>query len=152
MNKKQASSRWEVSEYQVRKICKHMNLDSKNIPDDTIPIYIPDRRYKRDPHRFYIFVLDVIINTHLELEGIDADTIATCVEQLNTAGLIVLKHGRLIGSIDYHDYMVSANRVEFYNWKSAKMKNKIELITPVISAVTEGAIAAGTVMQAVVMA
>ena len=24
--------------------------------------------------------------------------------------------------------MVSANRVEFYNWKSAKMKNKIELI------------------------
>ena len=28
MNKKQASNRWEVSEYQVRKICKHMNLDT----------------------------------------------------------------------------------------------------------------------------
>jgi len=152
MNKKQASRRWEVSENEVRKICKHMNLDSKNIPDDTIPIYIPDGRYTKDPHRFYIFILDVIINTHLELEGIDADIIATCVEQLRVAGLIVLKHGRPTDSIDYHDYMVSANRVEFYNWKSAKIKNKIELITPVISAVTEGAIAAGTVMQAVAMA
>ena len=128
MNRKQAASRWEVSEYEVRKICKHMNLDSKNIPENTIPIYIPDGRYKKDPHRFYIFILDVIINTHLELEGIDADIIVTCLEQLKAAGLIVLKHGRFKDSIDYHDYMVSASRTEFYNWQSAKTKNKIELI------------------------
>lgn len=151
MNKKQAAKKWEISEYQVGKICKYMNLDSKHIPEDTIPIYIPDRRYKKDPHRFYIFILDVIINTHLELERIDADIIATCVEQLNAAGLIVLKHGRPKDSIDYHDYMVSANRTEFYNWQSTKTKNKIELITPAISAVTEGVIAAGTMMQAVTM-
>ena len=151
MNKKQASSRWEVSEYEVSKICKLMHLDPKNIPEDTIPIYIPDGRYKKDPHRFYIFILDVIINTHLELEGIDTDIVAICVEQLKAAGLIVLKHGRPKDSIDYHDYMVSANRTEFYNWQSAKIKNKIELITPVISAVTEGVIAAGTMMQGVAM-
>ena len=85
------------------------------------------------------------------LEGIDADIVATCVEQLTAAGLIVLKHGRPKDSIDYHDYMVSANRTEFYNWQSSKTKNKIELITPVISEVTEGAMAVGTMMQAVAM-
>ena len=85
----------------------------------------------------------------MELEGIDADIIVTCLEQLKAAGLIVLKHGRSKDSIDYHDYMVSASRTEFYNWQSAKTKNKIELITPIISSVTEGVIAAGTMMQAV---
>lgn len=55
MNKKEAAHRWEVSEYEIRKICKYLNVDSKNIPEDTIPIYIPDGRYKKDPHRFYVF-------------------------------------------------------------------------------------------------
>lgn len=110
MNRKQASIRWEVSEYEVSKICKHMNIDSKNIPEDTIPVYIPDKRYTKDPHRFYVFVLDVIINSHLEIEGIDPDILATCVEQLRETGLIVLKHGRAVGSVDYRDYMISANR------------------------------------------
>ena len=97
------------------------------------------------------FILDVIINTHLKLEGIDTDIVATCAEQLNAAGLIVLKHGRPKDSIDYHDYMVSANQTEFYNRQSAKTKNKIEFIKPLISAVTEGATAVGTMMQAAAM-
>ena len=149
MTIKQAAARWEVSEYVVKKICKHMNVDIKNIPENTIPIYIPDGRYKKDPHRFYVFVLDVIINSHLELEGIDPDIIATCVEQLSATGLIVLKHGRAVDSVDYHDYMVSANRVEFYNWRDAKMKSKIEIITAVVSAVCEGVTAAGTMIAPV---
>ena len=149
MNKKQAATRWELSEYEVGKICKHMHLDPKNIPENTIPVYIPDGRYKKDPHRFYVFVLDVIINSHLELEGIDPDITATCIEHLKEAGLIVLKHGRSVGSIDYHDYMVSALRTEFYSWKDAKMKSKIELITPIVSAVSEGVTAAGTMMAGV---
>lgn len=93
----------------------------------------------------------MIINTHLKLEGIDTDIVATCAEQLNAAGLIVLKHGRPKDSIDYHDYMVSANQTEFYNRQSAKTKNKIEFIKPLISAVTEGATAVGTMMQAAAM-
>lgn len=149
MNVKRAASLWEVSESMVRKICKQMQLDPKNIPEDTIPVYIPDKRYTKDPHRFYVFVLDVIINSHLELEGIDPDIIATCVEQLRDAGLIVLKHGRTAGSVDYHDFMVSANRTEFYNWKDAKIKSKIEMITPVVSAAFEGVTAAGTMMAGV---
>lgn len=47
--------------------------------------------------------------------------------------------------------MVSANRTEFHNWQSAKTKNKIEMITPANSAITEAVIAAGTMMQAVTM-
>lgn len=91
----------------------------------------------------------MIINSHLELEGIDPDITATCVEQLKEAGLIDLKYGRAVGSVDYRDYMISANRAEFYNWQSAKMKNKIELITPIVSAVTEGVAATGTMMAGV---
>ena len=150
MNKKQAATIWELTGYQVSKICKHMNLDPKNIPENTVPVYIPDRRYKKDPHRFYVFVLDVIINSHLKLESVDLDIIATCVEQLRTAGLIVPKHGRDESSLDYHDYMISINRTEFYNWQNAKMKNKIEMITPIVSAIAEGVSAAGTMIAGAV--
>ena len=141
MNKKQAAERWEVSEYQVGKICKHMGINPKSIPEDTIPVYIPDKRYKADPHRFYIFVLDVIINTHFQLEGIDNDIVETCVEHLKQAELIVLKHGRSNGSLDYHDYIISPNRELFFNWKNAKMKFKLEMINPIVSAIAEGVVA-----------
>ena len=143
MNKKQAAKKWEVSEYQVKKICKHMGIPTRSIPEDTIPIYIPDGRLKADPHRFYLFVIDVIINTHLELESIDKDIVETCVENLRKAGLIVLKRGKEDSSVDYHDYMISTERELFYNWKSAKTKNKIEMITPLLSAVTKGITATG---------
>lgn len=149
MNIKQAATRWEVSDYEVKKICRHLGISTRDIPDDTIPVYLPDKRYKRDPHRFYVFVLDVIINSHLELEGIDYDITATCVNQLRNAGLIVLKYGRAADSVDYHDYMISANRAEFYSWKDAKMKNKIEMITPIISSIAEGITAAGKMMAGV---
>ena len=142
MNKKQAAERWEVSEYQVRKICKHMGINPKNIPEDTIPVYIPDKRYKVDPHRFYIFVLDVIINTHYQLEGIDNDIVETCIENLKQAELIVLKHGRSIDSLDYHDYLISPNRELFFNWKNANIKCKLEMIKPIVAAISEGVVAA----------
>jgi len=101
MNKKQAAERWEVSVYYVGKICKYLGISSRDIPEDTIPVYIPDKRYKADPHRYYIFVLDVIINTHLDLVNVDQDIIETCVVQLKNAGLIVLKHGKAEESVDY---------------------------------------------------
>lgn len=148
MDKKKAAEYWEVTDGYVKKICKHMNIDPSNIPEDTVPVYVPDYRYTKDPHRFYIFVLDVIINSHLELEGFDLDIIKTCVLYLKQADLIVLKHGRNPDSVDYHDYMVSPNRELFYNWKNAKMRKKIDMITPVISAIAEGVTASATVRSA----
>ena len=149
MNTKQAAARWEVSEYMVRKICKHLGVSCRNIPEDTTPVYIIDKRYQKDPHRFYIFVLDVIINTHLVLEGIDPDIIATCVEQLRDVGLIVTKHGRPARSLNYRDYMVSANRTEFYDWKTANMKNKISIIAPIVSAGVQAVATVGTMVAGV---
>lgn len=144
MNRKQASIAWEVSPRQVNRIYEYMGISSNNIPDDTVPVYVPDGRYRKDPHRFYIFVLDVIINTHLELVTIDKDIRETCVEHLKQAGLIVLKHGKNESSVDYHDYMVSPNHDLFYGWQNAKMKTKLEMIKPVMSAVAEGVTAVGT--------
>ena len=138
MNKKQAMKKWEVTSYQVDKICKYLGISSKHIPEEITPVYIPDKRYKADPHRFYIFVLDVIINTHLELVNITQSIVETCVVQLKNAGLIVLKHGKTEESVDYHDYIISPNREIFYNWKYSKMKAKIALIAPLVSASSEG--------------
>lgn len=138
MKAKEASERWEVSNYQVRKICKHMGLDSRNIPEDTEPVYIRDKRYKKNPFRFYIFVLDVIINTHLKLEDIDEDIIETCVEQLRDLGLIILIRGRKKRSVNYRDYIISPNKELFYNWNDYNVKRKLELLSPIISAVSEG--------------
>ena len=151
MNLKQAAVRWDVTEYQARKICKHLGISPSNIPEDVVPVYLPDGRYKANPHRFYIFVLDVIINTHMELEGIDTDIIETCVEQLRNAGLIVLKRGKDTSSVDYHDYIISPNIELFYNWKNAKMRGKIDMIKPILSAVAEGVTAAGTMVAGVIV-
>ena len=142
MKVRQAAEKWEVTRYQAEKICKHMGLDPRNIPESAVPVYVPDGRYKTDPHRHYVFVLDVIINTHMALEGIDGNIIETCVVKLREAGLIVLKHGKETGSADYRDYMISPDRELFYNWKNCKMKEKINVLVPIVSAVTDGVSAA----------
>ena len=138
MKVKEARDCWEVSIYQVRKICKYMGLDPKNIPKDTEPVYIRDKRYRKNPFRFYIFVLDVIINTHLRLVDIDEDIIETCVEQLRDLGLIILKRGRKKKSVDYRDYIISPNKELFYNWSDYNVKRKLELLAPIVSAGGEG--------------
>ena len=71
-----------------------MGLNPKNIPQNTESVYIRDKRYQKNPFRFYIFVLGVNINTHLRLVDIDEDIIETCVERLRDLGLIMLKRGR----------------------------------------------------------
>lgn len=138
MDYKRAAVLWEVNERKARKICKALDIDPKSIPTDTVPIYLPDRRYKANPHRYYIFVLDVIANTHLELQGFDATIIETCVEQLRHAGLIVLKRGKAENSVDYRDYIISPNREVFENWKTASIKNKIDMIAPLVPDISIG--------------
>lgn len=126
------------TEKKVRLICKKMNINPKNIPVRLRPIYIPDKRYKKNPHRFYIFVLDAIANTYYDLIEIDNDIISTCVNELKHAGLIVLKTGRN-DSTDYHDFIISSNVDLFYNWMSSKTKNKIELISQLVPDIQIGA-------------
>ena len=91
MNIAQASRAWELSEKEVQIICKEMGLDAGNIPEETVPVYVPHRFYKYNSHRYYIYLLDVISNTHMELKGIDPANLEICVAQLKEKKLIVLK-------------------------------------------------------------
>ena len=132
MNRAQASRAWEISELEVQSICDNMGIDAENIPDGTIPIYQPNRLYDVDPHRYYIYLLDVIANTHMEIRGIDRSILETCVAQLKEKKLIVLKRGADADSLDYHDYVLSAERALYYEWYSLLVKDHMSLIDKII--------------------
>ena len=133
MNRAQASREWEISENDVTKICEGMGIDANNIPDGTVPVYQPDPDNETDPHRYYIYLLEVISNTHMELKGIDKRILETCVAQLKEKKLIVLKTGAEPDSLDYRDYVISPERALFYEWYNYLMKDKVTLIDRIIS-------------------
>ena len=133
MNTAQASRAWEISEKEVRLICKEMGLDADNIPEETVPVYVPDRLYESNPHRYYLYLLDVISNTHMEIKGIDKTILETCVAQLKEKKLIVLKTGADLDSLDYHDYLMSAERDLYNDWYNSLIKDSVSLIEKIIS-------------------
>ena len=133
MNKAQAARAWEVSQTEVEMICKEMGIDAENIPEGTVPVYIPNPLYTADSHRYYIYLLEVISNTHMDIKGIDKNVLETCVAQLKEKKLIVLKKGADPDSLDYHDYLLSADRALFYEWYSYIMKDHMSIIDKVIS-------------------
>ncbi len=109
-----------------------MHLDAENIPEDTVPVYLPDRFHYTDPHRYYIYLLDAISNTHVEIQGIDKNTLETCVAQLKEKKLIVLKQGADPDSLDYHDYLMSAERATYNEWYGSLMKESMSAIDRII--------------------
>ena len=133
MNRTQASRAWEVSEKDVETICKEMGIDADSIPDDTVPVYVPDRMYEADPHRYYIYLLDVISNTHMEIKGIDQNILETCVAQLKEKKLIIPKRGAAPDSLDYHDYLISPERALYNEWYNYLMKDGMSLIDKILS-------------------
>lgn len=133
MNITQASRAWEIPESDVESICMEMGIDADDIPDDTVPVYLPDRFYESNPHRYYIYLLDVISNTHMEIKGIDKITLETCVAQLKEKKLIVLKAGADPDSLDYHDYLISAERALYNEWYNSLIKDSMSFWEKVIS-------------------
>ncbi len=133
MNVAQASRAWEITEKEVRMICKEMGIETDNIPDDTVPVYVPDRYYEDNPHRYYIYLMDVISNTHMEIRGIDKAILETCVAQLKEKKLIILKAGADRDSLDYRDYLVSAERDVYNEWYNSLIKNSMTLIDKILS-------------------
>ena len=133
MNVTQASRKWELSENEVRAICKEMGLDATNIPDETVPVYVPDPLYESNPHRYYLYLLDVIANTHMEIKGIEKNSLETCVAQLKEKKLIVLKTGADPDSLDYHDYLMSAERDVYNEWYNSLVKDSMNLIEKIVS-------------------
>ena len=133
MNTAQASRAWELSEMDVINICKEMGIDPDNIPDDTVPVYVPDSMYEDNPHRHYIYLLDVIANTHMEIKGVDRTILETCVAQLKEKKLIVLKIGADPDSLDYHDYIISAENALLNEWTGALVKESISFLDKILS-------------------
>ena len=133
MNRTQASRVWEMSEDEVKTICQEMGIDADNIPDDTVPVYVPDRFFESDPHRYYIYLMEVISNTHMEIRGIDKSVLETCVAQLKEKKLIVLKNGADPASLDYHDYVISADRAVYNEWYSAMIKHSVTVMDKLAS-------------------
>ena len=133
MNVAQASRAWEITEKEVRMICKEMGIETDNISDDTVPVYVPDRYYEDNPHRYYIYLMDVISNTHMEIRGIDKAILETCVAQLKEKKLIILKAGADRDSLDYRDYLVSAERDIYNEWYNSLIKNSMTLIDKILS-------------------
>ena len=133
MNTKQASRAWELPEKDVAAICKEMGIQTDSIPDGTVPVYVPDPYYQTDPHRYYIYLLDVISNTHMEIKGIDKSILETCVAQLKEKKLIILKNGAKPDSLDYHDYLLSAERALYNEWHNCLVKDSMSLIDKIIS-------------------
>lgn len=113
-----------------------MGIDKDNIPEDTVPVYVPDPVVLNDSHRVYISLLDVIGNPKLELEGIDKDLIVTALGELKQKGLITIIQGRDPNSTDYHDYMMSANRAEFINWYFCRANEDMGIIKKITSLFT----------------
>ncbi len=125
MNKKEASKAWHVNVNDVVRICEHMQVDADHIPEDLEPVYVPRREVRTDPHRYYIYVLEVVGNPRLKLEGVDEDIIQSCVTQLSRIGLIVPKKGCAPDSTDHRDYILSADREKFYAFSNSRVKEKI---------------------------
>ena len=132
MNRTQASRAWEMSEDEVKTICQEMGIDADNIPDDTVPVYVPDRFFESDPHRYYIYLMEVISNTHMEIRGIDKSVLETCVAQRKEKKLIVLKKGADPESLDYRDYLISAEREVYNEWTSSFIKHSVSFLDKVL--------------------
>ena len=133
MNREQASRAWEIPGNEVKRICEAMGIDPDNIPDDTVPVYVPDPFVKTDPHRYYVYLLDVISNTHMEIKGIDKNILETCVAQLKEKKLIALKIGADPASLDYHDYLLSPEIGLYNDWYGSLMKDSMSLIDKIVS-------------------
>ena len=131
MNVQQAAARWEVTEKTAKRLCRRMQVDPENIPDDLRPIYTGDQ-YRGDPHRVYLELLDVIMNTHLDLGEIDPAVMKTCLEQLRKENLIVAKNGRDPESDDYHDYILTPDKEKYYAWRESKTKGSLNLLKRIL--------------------
>ena len=133
MNRAEAARKWEMSKDDVDMVCEGMGIDAENIPDDTVPVYVPNPMYDTDPHRYYIYLLDVIGNAHMEIKGIDKTVLETCVAQLKERKLVILKRGADPESLDYHDYLLSMERAPYYEWYNYLVKDSASVIDKIIS-------------------
>lgn len=121
MTKKQAKSKWHLTDREVDGICDYYGFTKVKgqfqIPEDTVPIYIPDKRYLDKELRLYLFVSDAIHKKLLlvpKLINSSDDEIRTIVRIMKDRGLIERIEGKPKDSLNYQDYILG---LEFAEWK-----------------------------------
>ena len=142
MNKKQAMSVWNVTRREVHEICEYYGIKKEegqySIPEDTVPIYIPDKRYLKQDLRVYIFVADAIcrkLQIAPELFNSSDEEIKTVVRVMRNEELIVLLEGRQETSLDYRDYMPG---IKLSAWKREE-RNRLKLLKDIMNGIVEAA-------------
>ena len=73
------------------------------------------------------------IEAYKGMEGIDDVTMETCLAELRREKLIVAKNGRPADSGDYHDYILSPDRENFYRWYDCRTRSSMGFMKKILS-------------------
>ena len=114
-----------------------------NIPENSKPIYIPDKRkYRRNKEQYchmwkYCYMLDAIaLDMEIEpnLLGMDENTYKTLLKELYRNGFIVRKENSQDNSLYHLDYIIS---LQFGLWEQKRTQEKLELICNIVQNCTD---------------
>ena len=149
LTKKQFQLKYNLTKREVDGICDYYGIKKNKgqfqIPDDTVPVYIPDKRYVDKELCLYLFVADAIRKKVIlvpELFYSTDDEVKTVVRVMRDKRLIERLEGRPEESLEYQDYILGP---EFADWKrnaTANFKVIKELLGTVVESSSKGAAAA----------
>lgn len=127
LTKKQFQTKYNLTKREVDGICDYYGIKKNKgqfqIPDDAVPVYIPDKRYVDKEFCLYLFVADAIRKKLIlvpELFYSTDDEVRTVVRVMRDKGLIVRIEGRPDDSLEYQDYILGP---EFADWKRSATEN-----------------------------
>ena len=127
LTKKQFQTKYNLTKREVDGICEYYGIKKNKgqfqIPDNTEPIYIPDKRFVNKELRLYLFVADAIqrkVKLVSELFYSTDDEVRTVVRVMRDKGLLVRIEGRPEESLEYQDYILGP---EFAEWKRNATEN-----------------------------
>ena len=127
LTKKQFQTKYNLTKREVDGICDYYGIKKNKgqfqIPDDAVPVYIPDKRYVDKEFCLYLFVADAIRKKLIlvpELFYSTDDEVRTVVRVMRDKGLLVRIEGSPEDSLEYQDYILGP---EFAEWKRNATEN-----------------------------
>ena len=138
MTAEEALKKWKYAskkKERLEEVCgfapeRFMNGNQINIPDDTKPIYIPDKNYKADGAAYSHLLKACIKRQEVipESIGLTTQEAYSYLEQLVSQGLIVLNESNQNTTIRY---IPTTKGEELCSWRN-KVKKLFEMIQPII--------------------
>ena len=149
LTKKQFQTKYNLTKREVDGICDYYGIKKNKgqfqIPNDAVPVYIPDKRYVDKEFCLYLFVADAIRKKLIlvpELFYSTDDEVKTVVRVMRDKRLIERLEGKPEESLEYQDYILGP---EFADWKrnaTGNLKVIKELLGTVVESSSKGAAAA----------